>query len=72
MASIRQGRLFAYIFFHKLNPGVDDRRGEGNALGNLGVAYGQLGGTSKAIDYHEQALAISHEIGDQWKAGNER
>ncbi len=44
---------------------IGDRRGEGDHLGNLGLAYADLGETRKAIDYHEQALAISREIGDR-------
>jgi Tetratricopeptide repeat len=42
-----------------------DRRGEGWALGNLGVAYTCLGEVEKAIGYYEQALVIAHEIGDR-------
>ena len=34
-------------------------------LGNLGNAYADLGETRKAIEYHDQALAISREIGDR-------
>jgi tetratricopeptide (TPR) repeat protein len=39
-------------------------------LGNLGLAYYQLGETRKAIEYGEQALAISREIGDRCGEGN--
>ncbi len=42
-----------------------DRNAEGAHLGNLGLAYSNLGETRKAIEYHEQALAISREIGDK-------
>jgi tetratricopeptide (TPR) repeat protein len=41
------------------------RRGEGNALGNLGNVYTQLGQIQPAIEFYEQALAISREIGDR-------
>ena len=44
---------------------IGDRRGEGNALGNLGLAYADLGEVEKAIGYHEQALVISRAIGDR-------
>ncbi len=44
---------------------LGDRRGEGNALGNLGIAYANLGETRKAIEHHEQALTIAREIGDR-------
>lgn len=42
-----------------------DRRGEGRALGNLGIAYFELGQVERAIKYFEQALAISREISDR-------
>jgi tetratricopeptide (TPR) repeat protein len=44
---------------------IGDRRGEGNHLGNLGLAYHSLGQMEKAIEYHQQALAIAREIGDR-------
>ncbi len=43
---------------------------EGNALGNLGVAYKNLGETRKAIEFYEQALVIDREIGDRRGEGN--
>ena len=39
--------------------------GEGASLGNLGLAYDSLGEYRKAIEYHEQSLEISREIGDR-------
>jgi tetratricopeptide (TPR) repeat protein len=44
---------------------IDARRGEGADLGNLGCAYAILGQAKRAIEYHEQALAISREISDR-------
>jgi ATP/maltotriose-dependent transcriptional regulator MalT len=44
---------------------LGDRRGEGVALGNLGLAYADLGDAHQAITYHQQRLAIAHEIGDR-------
>ena len=44
--------------------------GEGTALGSLGNAYAGLGETRKAIEYYEQALKISREIGDRMGEGN--
>ena len=41
------------------------RKGEGNALGNLGLAYADLGETRRAIQFHEQYLAIARAIGDR-------
>ncbi|MCD4777934.1 MAG: tetratricopeptide repeat-containing protein, partial [Desulfobacterales bacterium] len=43
---------------------IGDRRGEGNHLGNLGLAYSDLGQVEKAIEYYEQALLIGKEIKD--------
>ena len=48
---------------------IGDRRGEGNALGNLGNAHAALGDARKAIEYHEQALTGSREIGDRHGEG---
>ncbi|BAY22589.1 TPR repeat-containing protein [Calothrix sp. NIES-2100] len=44
---------------------IKDRLGEGNALGNLGLAYHALGDYTKAIDYQQQRLAITREIKDR-------
>jgi len=41
-----------------------DRRGEGSALGNLGLAWADLGEPRRAIELFEQDLAIAREIGD--------
>jgi tetratricopeptide (TPR) repeat protein len=41
---------------------IGDRLGEGNRLGNLGLAYRDLGQVERAIEYYEQALAIFEEI----------
>jgi tetratricopeptide (TPR) repeat protein len=46
------------------------RLGEGYALGNLGIAYWNLGEYKKAIGYHEQRLVIAREIGDRQGEGN--
>ncbi|MGH9755920.1 MAG: tetratricopeptide repeat protein, partial [Blastocatellia bacterium] len=46
------------------------RRMEGNALGNLGLAYADLGEARKAIEFHEQHLAIAREIGNRRGEGN--
>jgi tetratricopeptide (TPR) repeat protein len=57
---------------------IGDRRGEGNALGNLGNAYADLGETRRAIEFYEQQLVIVREIGDRrgealgsWNLGDE-
>ncbi|MEE8524342.1 MAG: tetratricopeptide repeat protein, partial [Thermoanaerobaculia bacterium] len=50
---------------------LGDRRGEGNALGNLGIAYYSLGEVEKAIGYYEQALVIVREIGDRRGEGKD-
>jgi tetratricopeptide (TPR) repeat protein len=42
-----------------------NRRSEGSALSNLGIAYVKLGEPRKAIDYFEQSLVIAREIADR-------
>jgi CHAT domain-containing protein len=37
---------------------------EGKVLGNLGKVYYQLGNYAKAIEYHQQCLAVAREIAD--------
>ena len=44
---------------------LKDRGVEGVHLGNLGLAYADLGEPRKAIDYHEQALKVDREIGER-------
>lgn len=44
---------------------IRNRSGEGNALGNLGLAYQFLGNYAKAIEYQQQSLAIAREIKDR-------
>ncbi|MEM0978672.1 MAG: CHAT domain-containing protein [Cyanobacteria bacterium P01_H01_bin.58] len=41
---------------------MGDRQGEGNALGNLGNAYMQLGQYDQSIKFYEQALTIFREL----------
>jgi tetratricopeptide (TPR) repeat protein len=49
---------------------ISDRRGEGNSLGNLGLAYADLGEPRRAIEHYEQALSIMREIGDRRGEGS--
>src|SRR5713226_419052 len=44
---------------------LGDRRAESYALGNLGNAYDSLGEYRRAIEFHEQHLAIARELGDR-------
>ena len=44
---------------------LKDKGMEGAHLGNLGIAYKNLGEPRKAIEYYEQALKIAREIGDR-------
>ena len=44
---------------------LGDRRGEGIALGDLGVAWAELGDPRKAIEFLKQYLVITREIGDR-------
>jgi tetratricopeptide (TPR) repeat protein len=45
------------------------RQAEGAHLGNLGLAYADLGETRKAIEFYEQGLAVAREIGDRRNEG---
>ncbi|HEX4612714.1 MAG TPA: tetratricopeptide repeat protein [Urbifossiella sp.] len=49
---------------------LGDRRGEGDALGNLGSAHSALGHAQTAITFFEQCLAIAREIGNRRGEGN--
>jgi tetratricopeptide (TPR) repeat protein len=44
---------------------LQHRKYEGAALGNLGIAYAELGETQRAIQFYEQQLPIIHELGDR-------
>ena len=44
---------------------IGDQAGEGQALGNLGLAYMNLSQYQRAIDLFEKSLDITREIGDQ-------
>src|SRR4029077_13471257 len=46
-----------------------DRSHEGSHLGNLGIAYKNLGELRRAIELYEQQLAITGEIGDRYSEG---
>jgi CHAT domain-containing protein/Tfp pilus assembly protein PilF len=48
----------------------ESRQGEGTALGNLGIAYLNLGQYQEAIALNEQSLVIAREIGDRRGEGN--
>jgi tetratricopeptide (TPR) repeat protein len=48
---------------------LKDKVGECNALGNLGVAYDNLGETRRAIDFYGQTLVIARKIGDKRGVG---
>jgi len=46
------------------------RADEGNALGNLGNAYKDVGDTQRAIQFYEQTLLILRELGDRRREGS--
>jgi len=49
---------------------LEDRGLEGAHLGNLGLAYHHLGNYRRAIELHEQQIAIARETGDRRAQGN--
>lgn len=48
---------------------LKDRASEGGHSGNLGLSYGRLGETRRAIEFLKQALAILRELGDRRAEG---
>ena len=50
---------------------IGDRRGEGAALGSLGIVYAALGKLRRAMQFFEQTLLIHGEIGDRRGEGND-
>lgn len=50
---------------------IGDRHGEGNALGNLGNTYSDLGDVRCAIEFYEQAMALHESIGDASGSAND-
>ena len=49
---------------------LSDSNAEGGHLGNLGLAYADLGDATHAIGFYERALAIARELGDRRIEGN--
>lgn len=45
------------------------RHGEALTVGNLGLAYADLGETERAIEFYEQQLEIARELGDRQSEG---
>ena len=48
---------------------IEDRRGEGQALGNLGITFRAIGEYNKAIEYQLQALVIYQKLKDRKAEG---
>jgi len=72
--SLRQHRRAGIVWFEdavEASRALKDRRDEGNHLGNLGIAYKDLGEMDKAIEHQTAALVISREIGDRRGEGND-
>jgi tetratricopeptide (TPR) repeat protein len=49
----------------KIAQEIKDRKGEGQSLGNLGIAYLSMGDYPKAIEYLKRSLKIAQEIKDR-------
>ena len=67
----RRGRRAGYISEQRLAIAreIGDRRAEGNALGNLGMAYHSLGEYGRALEFYEEDLAIARETRDRHREG---
>ncbi|WP_445247560.1 tetratricopeptide repeat protein, partial [Microcoleus sp. OTE_8_concoct_300] len=48
---------------------IGNRQGKAESLGNLGLAYQSLGQYHRAIEFHQQSLEISREIGFGYRVG---
>ena len=59
-----QAALRSYQQALKIYQSIQDREGEAHSLGNLGLAYYNLGDYKRAIDYYNQSLTIASAIGD--------
>ncbi|MEY9864279.1 DNA-binding SARP family transcriptional activator/Tfp pilus assembly protein PilF [Catenulispora sp. GAS73] len=44
---------------------INDQRGQGGAMSNLGLAHGSLGNSDKALDYHRRAIELVRASGDR-------
>ncbi len=64
-----QAALRSYQQALKIYQSIKDRKGEGKALGNLGIAYRSLGDYKQAIQYQQQSLSIKRAIGDKLGEG---
>ena len=49
---------------------INDKQSQGVHLGNMGLAWADLGEARKAIEFYEQRLIIAREIGDRRGEGN--
>ncbi|MEO0373366.1 MAG: tetratricopeptide repeat protein [Cyanobacteria bacterium P01_A01_bin.17] len=48
---------------------IDDRRGIGSSLNNIGFIHSVQGDYRQALEYYQQALVISQEVGDRQGEG---
>ncbi len=49
---------------------LDSRQGEANSLGNLGLVYDALGDHGRAVNFHQQSLAIKRQLDDRQGEAN--
>lgn len=61
-SSIAKKEIDYYEQSLKISREIGDISTEGVCLGNLGLAYRNLGEPKKAIEYYDQALKIAKEI----------
>jgi CHAT domain-containing protein len=49
---------------------LENRAGEANTLGNIGIIYDNLGDYPQALNYYEQSLALQQELGNHLGEAN--
>ncbi|MDC0205677.1 tetratricopeptide repeat protein [Nitrospinae bacterium] len=59
-----QKMIEAEMIFLQKARGIGDRKAEKNALSALALAYSRLGQTQKAVQFFQEQLIISQELGD--------
>jgi CHAT domain-containing protein/tetratricopeptide (TPR) repeat protein len=69
-AETRDSALAVYLKALSLYRSIEDRRGEGTALGSIGFIYWYKNEPQKALQYFEEGLKVRSLVDDQQLVGN--